>query len=125
MANEKSDIVDRIARQARLSGNDAEEAVEFARGGKHRTGDEFLKYDITPNWIKFECGCLCKRVKKVFKVKASDPIIFLGTPQLAVYHSTCNFHEASMNKHLLLGGYRDLSSWKVGRLKKTTGEERL
>ena len=125
MTKDKNDIIARIARNALRGGANAEEAVESARGGKDAAGKDFIKYDITSNWIKFECGCLCRRIPRAFKVKASDPIIFLGTPQLAVYHSTCNFHEASMNKHLGLGGYKDLSSWKVGRLKITTGAEKL
>ena len=117
MANEKNDIIDRIARMANKSGSDAEEAVEFARGGKDAAGRDFVKYDITAGW--------CKRYPKLFKVKPSDPVVFKGTPQLAVYHKTCDFHVAGMNKFLGLGGYKDLSTWKVGRLKTITGEGRL
>ena len=125
MANEKNDIIDRIARMAIKSGSDAEESVEFARGGKDARGQDFVKYDITSGWIKYECGCLCKRFPKLFGIKPSDPVVFKGTPQLAVYHSTCDFHVAGMNKFLGLGGYKNLSTWKVGRLKKITGEGRL
>lgn len=125
MANEKNDIIDRIARNALRGGQNAEEAVEWARGGKDAAGKDFVKYDITAGWIKYECGCLCKRFPKLFGVKPSDPVVFKGTPQLAVYNSTCDFHVAGMNKFLGLGGYKDLSTWKIGRLKKITGEGRL
>ena len=116
MANTRNDIISRIASQALQGGHNPEEAVEAARDYKGP------KYEITGKFVAWECGCLARRYPKLKNTKRYDPIVFKGTPQQAVYDKTCDFHVAGMNKFLGLGHIKDLSTWKIARLKLITGE---
>jgi hypothetical protein len=73
------------------------------------------RWRISYKWIEFECGCRGERVTKLFNPLPSDPIIFQGLPEQAVYEGVCSKHEAKMNDRVRLGGNRTFADWKLRR----------
>jgi len=122
MKNDKSDIIDRIARNAKRGGQSVEENVEFAKGGVDTANRKFPKYRMSPSYIEFACGCLCKRNRKLRNLQTYDPVIFRQTRQQAFYERVCDFHAPSMGTFLSFGGLKDLSSWKAVRAKEIGAE---
>ena len=62
------------------------------------------RWSISTKWIEFECGCRAERIERFFAAPESwEPVVFQGTPQVAVYESVCFFHGPSMNKRIGLG----------------------
>ena len=71
------------------------------------------RWTIDARWITFECGCRAERCMQLIKPKNTDPIIFGGTAQQAVYDSVCHRHAPGMNKWIGFGGPGlDFDQWR-------------
>jgi hypothetical protein len=71
------------------------------------------RWRIEANWIEFECGCRAERCLKLSNPKTTDPIIFGGTNQQAVYDFVCSRHMPGMNKWMGFGGPGlDFDQWR-------------
>lgn len=79
------------------------------------------RWRIDSRWIEFECGCRAERIdpNELLRRRANleewDPIVFAGTPQVAVYDSVCERHEAGMNTYVSFGGFVTFKQWKTAR----------
>jgi len=117
----KSHQADRILRkleqEAVILGETASQFSESKYVGVDKNGNPIKppRWRIDSRVIEFECGCRGERVQKVFGQKPFDPIIFDGTPELAVYDFVCWKHEPHMNKRLRLGGFVTFKDWKEKR----------
>lgn len=62
------------------------------------------RWRIEAGWIEFECGCRAERCLELTDIRPTDPVIFAGTRQQAVYDYVCHRHGPGMNKWLGFGG---------------------
>jgi hypothetical protein len=71
------------------------------------------RWRIDSRWIEFECGCRAERCMTLRDVRNTDPIIFAGTAQQAVYDFACARHMPGMNKWIGFGGRGlDFNQWR-------------
>lgn len=117
MANARDTIINRITQMAIKAGENPEEAVALNEFGRNP------RYSMKGRWIEFECGCRMLRFQNNSGIlRPSDPIIFRGLPEQAVYDLPCNAHLAGVNKYIGLSGqYKDFQGWKSARFKLITG----
>ena len=74
------------------------------------------RWKLSTRWIEFECGCRAERVSKFFApLHNTDPVIFQGLPEQALYDGVCHKHMPYMNKRLHLNGYVDFNQWSRSR----------
>jgi hypothetical protein len=62
------------------------------------------RWTIEARWVVFECGCRAERCMNLVNPRPTDPIIFGGTRQQAVYDNVCHRHGPGMNKWMGFGG---------------------
>ena len=62
------------------------------------------RWAIDSKWVTFECGCRAERCMRLIGQKPTDPVIFGGTNQQAVYDAVCDRHMPGMNKWIGFGG---------------------
>ena len=117
----KSHQTDRILRKLE------QEAILLGDGDSQFTEGKYIGIDKNGNKIKpplwrvdskvieFECGCRGERIQKLYGKKPTDPIIFDGLPEQAVYDFVCWKHEPHMNKRLRLDGFVTFKDWKEKR----------
>jgi hypothetical protein len=111
-------VIERIHRQA-VEGNDASpsEVVELARYARAP------RWRLTPKFLEFECGCSALRCRTLNGALPSDPIIFRGLPEQAVYFRSCRAHEAGLNDYVHFQGFVDFAQWRTSRWTQLTGEQ--
>jgi len=74
------------------------------------------RWKLSIRWIEFECGCRAERFSKLTApAHQTDPIIFAGMPEQAIYDGVCDKHLPHMNKRLKLAGYVDFKQWHRSR----------
>lgn len=74
------------------------------------------RWRIETRWIEFECGCTAERARELVDPRPSDPIIFRGLPQQAVYSEVCDRHRPGMNKYVGFGAPGlTFEQWKRSR----------
>ena len=74
------------------------------------------RWRIDSQWIEFECGCRCERVRSLaVPRKNGDAIIFENLPEQAVYDFVCHRHHPGMNKIVRFSGFVDFDQWKRTR----------
>jgi hypothetical protein len=74
------------------------------------------RWKLSIRWIEFECGCRAERMTKfAAPLKQTDPVIFQGLPEQAIYDGVCDKHMPHMNKRLHLDGYVDFHQWHRSR----------
>ena len=88
---------------------------------------ELIEDPKAPRWrldsrvLEFECGCRAERIdpneieKRRPMLKEWDPIVFAGTPQVAVYDHVCERHLAGMNTYVSFGGFVTFDQWRRAR----------
>ena len=62
------------------------------------------RWTIDARWVVFDCGCRAERCMNLHGVRMTDPVIFAGTRQQAVYDHVCHRHGPGMNKWIGFGG---------------------
>jgi hypothetical protein len=74
------------------------------------------RWRISSKWLEFECGCRAQRYARLeAPAKPTDPLIFVGLPEQAIYDDVCHHHSPAMNKRLKLAGYVDFKQWYGSR----------
>lgn len=63
-------------------------------------------WTIDARWVVFACGCRAERARRLNCPHPSDPVIFRGLPQQAVYDSVCDAHRPGMDYYLGTGAHR-------------------
>jgi hypothetical protein len=101
---------------AARAGDSPGEVAELARWGPHPT------WRLTPTSLDFACGCGARRFRTLYGARPSDPIIFRGLPEQAVYVRACATHEARVNDYVHFQGFTDLAQWRAHRWRELTGE---
>ena len=105
--DDRTDIARRLDAMGALAGH--LDAAEQAEG----TGPPWT---IDVRWVVFSCGCRAERARTLVDPRPSDPIIFRGLPQQAVYDSVCDAHLPKMDFYLGTGFDRmTFSQWHSRR----------
>ena len=118
-----------MERRATLLGATDEfaECVYAERVGTAPNGKPIMRrlprWKISERWIEFECGCTAERFRELTDVRGSDPVIFEGLPEQALYVKVCDLHEASMYANRLsYGGFKTFDQWYRARYRRLTGK---
>ena len=82
------------------------------------------RWRIDAKWIEFECGCRAERCQKLNGPRKSDPIIFEGMAQQAVYDFVCQRHLPGMNVYVRFGQFADFAQWHKARRATLMGKVR-
>jgi len=116
-SNAADSILTRLERQAvALGDTSAFEPPKYAGVDEDGRLVPLPRWRIDSKWIEFECGCRAERFAKLFAPsRKSDPIIFEGLPEQALYDFVCHRHSPAMNVRVKFQGYVDFNQWRRAR----------
>ena len=118
MKNHQADrILRKLEAEAVLLGEDNSQFTNSRYVGIDNKGNPIPqpRWRIDSKYIEFECGCRGERINKLYGKKNTDPVIFDGLPEQAVYDFVCYKHEPAMNKRVRLGGFVTFKDWHTKR----------